>query len=57
MTLDKALERRLHIEAVLRIEEKDNEPLIAAIQLNGNSQPVNSINDLERILQTIEMNT
>ena len=30
MTLDKALERALHIEAVTRIEEEDNEPWVSA---------------------------
>ena len=46
MTLDKALERALHIEAVTRIEEEDNEPRVSAIQSNENTQLVNSINDL-----------
>ena len=52
MTLDKALERALHIEAVTRIEEEDNEPQVSAIQLNENTRLVNSINDLMRTLQT-----
>ena len=56
MTLDKALERALHIEAVTRIEEEDNEPRVSAIQLNENTQLVNSINDLVRTLQTNQPN-
>ena len=56
MTLDKALERALHIEAVTRIEEEDNEPRISAIQSNENTQLVNSINDLVRTLQTNQPN-
>ena len=56
MTLDKALERALHIEAVTRIEEEDNEPRFSAIQSNENTQLVNSINDLVRTLQTNQPN-
>ena len=56
MTLDKALERALHIEAVTRIEEEDNEPRVSAIQSNENTQLVNSINDLVRTLQTSQPN-
>ena len=56
MTLDKALERALHIEAVTRIEEEDNEPRISAIQSNENTQLVNSINDLVQTLQTNQPN-
>ena len=52
MILDKALERALHIEAVTRIEEEDNEPRVSAIQSNENTQVVNLINDLVRKLQT-----
>ena len=36
MTLNKALERALHIKAVTRIEEEDNEPRVSAIQSNEN---------------------
>ena len=32
ITLDEALERALHIEAVTRIEEEDNEPRVSALQ-------------------------
>ena len=56
MTLDKALERALDIEAVTRIEEEDNEPRGSAIQSNENTQLVNSINDLVRTLQTNQSN-
>ena len=56
MTLDRALERTLHIEAVTRIEEEDNEPWVSAIQSNENTQLVNSINDLVRTLQTNQPN-
>ena len=56
MNLDKALERALHIEAVTRIEEEDNEPRVSAIQSNENTQLVNSINDLVRTLQTNQPN-
>ena len=52
ITLDKALERALHIEAVKRIEEEDNEQWVSAIQSNQNSQLVNLIKFLERKLQT-----
>ena len=52
MTLDKALERALHIEAVTRIEEEDNEPRVSAIQSNEKTQLGNPINDLVRTLQT-----
>ena len=55
MTLDKALERTLHIEAVTRIKEEDNEPRVSAIQLNENKQLFNSINDLVRTLQTNQL--
>ena len=55
-TLDKVLERALHIEAVTRIEEEDNEPRVSAIQSNENSQLVNSISDLVRTLQTYQSN-
>ena len=33
-SLDEALERILHIEAVTSIEEEDNEPRVSAIQSN-----------------------
>ena len=56
MTLDKALERALHIEAVTRIEEDENEPRVSAIKLNENTQLVNSINDLVQTLQTNQSN-
>ena len=56
VTLDKTLERTLHIEAVSRIEEEDNEPRVSAIQSNENTQLVNSINDLVRTLQTNQPN-
>ena len=56
MTLDKTLERALHIEAVTRIEEEDNEPRVSAIQSNENTQLVNSINDLVQTLQTNQPN-
>ena len=56
MTSDKALERALHIEAVTRIEEENNEPRVSAIQSNENTQLVNSINDLVRTLQTNQPN-
>ena len=55
MTLDKALERALHIEAVTRIEEEDNEPRVSVIQSNENTQLVNSINDLVQTLQTNQL--
>ena len=56
MTLDKALERALHLEAVMRIEDKDNEPRVSAIQSNENTQIVISISDLVRTLQTNQPN-
>ena len=52
MTLDKALERALHIEADTRIDVEDNEPRVCVIQLNENFQLFNSIEDLVRTLQT-----
>ena len=52
MTLDRALERCLHIEAVTRTEEKDNEPPVSAIQSKKNLHLLKSINDLVRTLQT-----
>ena len=55
-TLDKALERALHIEAVTRIEGEDNEPRVSAIQSNEETQIVNSIDDLVRKLQTNQSN-
>ena len=51
MTLDKALERALHIEAVTRIEEEDNEPRFLDY-INENTRLVNSINDLVQTFQT-----
>ena len=54
MNLDKGLEGALHIEAVTRIE--DNERRVSSIQSNENTQLVNSINDLVRILQTNQSN-
>ena len=56
MTLERALERALHIEAITRIEEEDNERRVSAIQSNENTQLVNSINDLMRTLQTNQPN-
>ena len=56
VTLDKALERALRIEAVTRTEEDDYEPRVSAIQSNENTQLVNSINDLVRTLQTNQSN-
>ena len=56
ITLNKALERALHIEAVTRIEEEDNEPQFSAIQSNENTQLNNSVNDLVRTLQTNQSN-
>ena len=56
MTLDKSLERALHIEAVTKIEEVDNEPRVSSNQSNENTQLVKSINDLVRILQTKQSN-
>ena len=55
ITLDNAIERALHIEAVTRIEE-DSEPQVSAIQSNKNTQLVNSINDLVQTLQTNQFN-
>ena len=52
MTLDRALERALHIKAVTRIEEEDNESRVSVIQSKKNSQLLNSTNDLVRTLQT-----
>ena len=46
MNLYTDLERTLHNEAVTRIEEKENESQVFAIQLNESSQLVNSIDDL-----------
>ena len=57
MTLDKALERALHIEAVARIEEEeDNEPRVSAIQSNDDTQLVYSINNLVLTQQTNQSN-
>ena len=56
MTLDKVLERALHIETVTRIEEGYNEPPVSAVQSNENTQLVNSIKDLVRTLQTDQSN-
>ena len=56
MTLDKALERTLQIEAVTRIEEEDNEPRVSAIQSNENTQLVSSIKDLVTTLQSNQTN-
>ena len=56
MTLEKVLKRALHIEAVTRIEEEDNELRVSVIQSNENSQQVNSTNDLVRTLQTNQSN-
>ena len=55
-TSDKALERALHIEAVTRFEEKENEQRVSAILSNENTQLVNWINDLVRTLQTNQSN-
>ena len=55
LPLDKTLERALHIEAVTRIEEKD-EPRISAIPSNEKTQLDNSINDLVRKLQINQSN-
>ena len=54
VNLDKALEGALHIEAVTRIEEQDNEPRVSATQ--ENNQLVNSVNDLVRTLQINQSN-
>ena len=56
MTLDKAIERALHIEGVMRIEEENNEQRVSAIQLNKNTQLVNSIYNLVSTLQTNQSN-
>ena len=56
MTLDRALERALHIEAVTRIEEEDKEPRVSATQLKKNSQLLDSINEFVRTLQTNQPN-
>ena len=56
MTLDKALERALHIEGVMRIEEENNEQRVSAIQSNKNIQVVSSIYNLVPILQTNQSN-
>ena len=56
ITLDEVLERALHIEAVTRIEEEDNEPRVSALQLIEDTQLVKSINDLGRTLQTNQSN-
>ena len=54
--LDSALEKALHIEAVTRIEEKDNEPRTSAIQSNEDSQLVDSIIDLVRTMESSQPN-
>ena len=56
LTLDKTLERALHIEAVARVEEEDKKTRISTIQSNKNSQLVNLIYDLVRTLQTNQSN-
>ena len=52
LTLEKALERVLHIESVTRTEEDAKEPHVSAIQPNENSQLVNPISDLAQNLHT-----
>ena len=52
MILGEALERAIHIEAVTKFEEVENEPLFPAIKSNENFQLVSPINNLERNLQT-----
>ena len=54
--LYKVLERALHIEAVTIIEEEANEPRISAIQSNGNTQLVDSINHSVSTLQNNQSN-
>ena len=57
MTLEKALERALFIEAVTRNEEENIEPrLSSAIQPNSNTQLINSINSLVPTLQNNQAN-
>ena len=56
ITLDKALERALHIEAVTTIEEENNEPRVSSIQSIENTQLVYSIKDLVQTLQTNQSN-
>ena len=56
ITLDKALKRALHIEAVTRIEEEYNEAWDSAIQSIENTLLVNLINDLLRTVQTNQSN-
>ena len=51
LTLDKAFERALNIEAVTRIEEEDNEMRISAIQSNKKSYLFNSVIALVPTLQ------
>ena len=51
MTLDKALERAVNIEAVTWNEEEDNELRVSAIQSNKKSYLVNSVIDLVTTLQ------
>ena len=51
ITLDKALEIGLHIEAVTKIEEENSDPRVSAIQWNENFQLFSLINDLVRTLQ------
>ena len=57
MTLGKALQRALDIEALTRIEEEDNEPEILAIQSKEDSQIVNSIIVLVQNLLTNQSNS
>ena len=56
MTLEKALERALHKEAVTRNEKEYNEPRVSAIQSNENTHLVNSSNKLVRTLRTNQSN-
>ena len=52
MTLDKSLERALHIVAVIIMEEEDNKPRVSAIQSKQKFHLVSWTKDLVRILQT-----
>ena len=52
MTLDKALERALHVEAVSKIEGEDKDPPVSAIKSKENTQLVNLTYHLVRTLQT-----
>ena len=46
LTIERVLEKAVHLEAVTRIEEEEKEPRVAVVQLDNTERLISSVNQL-----------